>query len=92
MEIIGDYGKKYKNGTEYALDRNRYNKPVDPVTKKGTINTSPCWNDWISLVENNREMFESLKKDEIDSLFNFYDVGYTSGMVLGMKLGRKMTR
>ena len=34
MEIIGDYGKKYKNGTEYALDRNRYNKPVDPVTKK----------------------------------------------------------
>lgn len=88
MEIIGDYGKKYKNGTEYALDRNRYNKPVDPVTKKGTINTSPCWNDWISLVENNREMFESLKKDEIDSLFNFYDVGYTSGMVLGMKMAR----
>lgn len=37
MEIIGDYGKKYKNGTEYALDRNRYNKPVDPVTKKKVL-------------------------------------------------------
>lgn len=56
--------------------------------KKGTINTSPCWDDWISLVENNKEMFESLKKDEIDSLFNFYDAGYTSGMVLGMKMAR----
>lgn len=90
MEIIGDYGKKYKNGTEYALDRNRYDKPIDPVTKKGTINTSPCWNDWLKLVENNKKLFEPLEKDEIDSLFNFYDVGYTSGMALGLKMGKAM--
>ena len=90
MEIIGDYGKKYKNGTEYALDRNRYDKPIDPVTKTGTINNSPCWNDWLKLVEGNKKLFEPLEKDEIDSLFNFYDVGYTSGMALGLKMGKAM--
>lgn len=81
MEIIGDYGKKYKNGTEYALDRHRYDQPIDPVTKKGTINISLCWEAWLKLVEDNKKVFEPLKKDEIDSLFNFYDAGFTSGML-----------
>ena len=88
MEIIGDYGKKYVNGTEYALDRKRYDKPVDPVTKMGTINCSPCWNDWLNLVENNKAVFEPLEKDEIDNLFRFYDLGFQGGMVLGMKMAR----
>ena len=56
----------------------------------GTINNSPCWNDWLKLVEGNKKLFEPLEKDEIDSLFNFYDVGYTSGMALGLKMGKAM--
>lgn len=86
MEIIGDYGKKYANGYEYAMDRKRYDKPIDPVTHKGTINISPCWNDWISLVEKNKGIFEEMEKDDVDNFFRFYDLGYQSGMVLGRKM------
>lgn len=88
MEIIGDFGKKYSNALEYALDRKRYDKPIDLVTHTGTINTSPCWNDWIGLVENNKGIFEKMEKDDVDNLFKFYDLGYQSGMVLGMKMSR----
>lgn len=90
MEIIGDYGKKYANGFEYAMDDKRYNKPIDPVTHKGTINTSPCWGAWLKLVENNKKLFEPLEKDDIDNLFKFYDIGYQSGMCLGLQMGKEM--
>lgn len=85
---VGKNGKTYNNGFEYAMDRTRYNVPIDPVTHTGSINTSPCWTDWIKLVEGNSSIFVDLEQDEIDNLFNFYDAGFQSGMVQGMRMAR----
>lgn len=86
----GDNGKTYDNGFDYAMDRTRYNKPIDPITHTGTINTSPCWNDWIKLVEGNKKIFVDMEQDDIDGLFQFYDLGFQSGMCLGMQMGKGM--
>lgn len=89
MEIIGDYGKKYSDGLEYAKDTKRYDKPVGyDGGNSGTINCSPSWNAWLEIVERNADAFKEMDKDEIDDHFHWFDGGYQHGMIFGMKMCR----
>lgn len=77
-------GKQYADTVEYALDTKRYDKVVDEHTK--TINVSPCWNDWVKVVEKNKPAFEKMTVEEIDNAFHWFEGGYSWGMLLGMKM------
>lgn len=44
-EIIGEFGKHYANGYEYAMNRNRYDQPLDENGCR-TFNCSPAWTSW----------------------------------------------
>ena len=87
-EIIGDYGKHYADGLEYALDRSRYDKPkgYDGDGTPGTINISPSWNNWFEVVNKNEKAFKEMNKDDVDTCFHWFDGGFQYGMILGMRM------
>lgn len=77
-------GKQYADTVEYALDTHKYDKVIDEHTK--TINVSPCWTNWVGVVEKNRAAFEKMSVDEIDNAFHWFEGGFSWGMLLGMKM------
>lgn len=72
-------GKQYANTVEYALDTRKYDKVVDKSTK--TINVSLCWGSWLKVVEKNKSVFEKMTVDEIDTAFQWFEGGYSWGML-----------
>ena len=82
MEIIGDYGKHYANGFEYAKDTHRFDKPM--VDGKGTIDIRPSWAAWAEVVGKNEKLFKEMTKDEVDGVFSFFDGGFQYGILAGL--------